>query len=145
MCGALSPPRILIVDDSPVIRAQLRTYLRNAGAEAMAAEDASSALALVTKNRFDAVFLDVILPESPHSALPSNTDAKLPREASSLGLLRKIFDADPTLCVVVTTALSREHPDVIHAMSLGAAQYMHKPLRADDVRETLDALLAERA
>lgn len=132
------------MDDSPVIRAQLRAFARNAGAETMEAEDATSALALLTKNTFDAVFLDLILPESPNSALPSNTDAKLPREASSLGLLRKIFDLDAALCVVVTTALSREHPDVIHAMSLGAAQYLRKPVRAEDVRVALSALVAER-
>ncbi len=52
----------LVVDDSPTVRAQLEIALRGHGITAHMAESAEKAFELLTHNRYDIVFLDVVLP-----------------------------------------------------------------------------------
>jgi chemotaxis protein histidine kinase CheA len=59
---AMLPPRVLVVDDSPIIRDLLCQFLSGAGLEVQAAPEARSALALLHADRPDVVLLDVDMP-----------------------------------------------------------------------------------
>ncbi len=60
----LQPLRALIVDDSLAVREQLRSALDRSGILSDSAQDAVSAIAQLAANRYDLVFLDVVMPGS---------------------------------------------------------------------------------
>ena len=55
--------RILVVDDEEPIRIALRRYLKGAGHEVAAAASGNHALALVARETFDAIVLDIRMPD----------------------------------------------------------------------------------
>ena len=64
--------RVLVVDDEPLIRQLLRTYLERAGHVVMEAGDGRDALAVFAKDRPDLVVTD--------NAMPKLTGAAMVRE-----------------------------------------------------------------
>jgi CheY-like chemotaxis protein/DNA-binding transcriptional ArsR family regulator len=111
--------RILVVDDDPVFREELAELLRE---DEHAVASASSVPKAVEALEHDEV--DVVL-----------TDLKMPRQGG-LDLLRTVRERWPrTLVVVVTGYASVE--TALDAMKLGAFDYVRKPFRIDQVRETL--------
>lgn len=57
-----SPRRVLVVDDSPVIRSVVQIYLRDRGLEFHEAGDGQRALQLARLMKFDLVIADVRMP-----------------------------------------------------------------------------------
>jgi CheY-like chemotaxis protein len=58
------PPRhFLLVDDEPAIRTALGIHLRRSGHQVDAAESGREALALLGRKRYDAIFLDLRMPD----------------------------------------------------------------------------------
>jgi twitching motility two-component system response regulator PilG len=55
-------PHILVVDDSALVRIQLRGLLEQRGFEVMDAESVEAALERLPENRFDCVLMDVLMP-----------------------------------------------------------------------------------
>ena len=55
--------RILVVEDEPDIRELLENYLTHEGYEVRSAEDGVAALALFSKESFDLVILDIMIPK----------------------------------------------------------------------------------
>ncbi len=56
-------PNVLIVDDDETLRSQLSTYLDSHGIPCLLAQNGADALETLAKQRFDAVVLDVRLPD----------------------------------------------------------------------------------
>ncbi|MCP4214515.1 MAG: response regulator, partial [bacterium] len=56
--------KILIVDDDFVFCTQLSLYVRKAGMECEIAGTLGQGLEIASKNRYDLVFLDVVLPDA---------------------------------------------------------------------------------
>ena len=54
--------KVLIVDDSPTIRAGLRSLVEKMGHSVVDAEDGSRALAIYREDRPDLVLIDVVMP-----------------------------------------------------------------------------------
>jgi len=54
--------RVLIVDDSPTIRASAQMYLQQAGCTVTVAENGYDALAIIEDARPQLIFLDIIMP-----------------------------------------------------------------------------------
>ncbi len=114
------PLRVLVVDDSVVARRIVVEAL--AGDPAFALSDAASgkiALARLGAQRFDAVTLDVEMPEMDGIA--------------TLGEIRR---RHPTLPVIMLSALTRRAAAVtIDALTRGATDYIAKPDRAGSPAE----------
>jgi two-component system response regulator PilR (NtrC family) len=109
--------RILIVDDEPVVTDVLGTLLRKEGHDVRTAADAGSGRSLLeTEGPWDAVLLDVMLPD-----------------ADGLEVLRWIRSRDPDTAVLMITAFGTVE-NAVSAMKLGAFHYLTKPFKNEEVR-----------
>ena len=103
---------LLVVDDDEMNRDMLSRRLRRRGYAVTVAENGAEAVALVAKRCFDLVVLDVNMPELDGFQV--------------LRTLRKTYSV-ADLPVIMATARDRNH-DVVHALQLGANDYVTKPL-----------------
>jgi two-component system chemotaxis response regulator CheY len=113
--------RILIVEDSPLMRQLLALTVKRSGAEVMEASDGLAALKLLTQTKFDLLFIDLNMPV-----------------LDGMKLIKRVRE-DPMqegaqICVVTTesTASAEEH-----ARALGANFYLRKPVHRRDVEQVL--------
>jgi len=110
--------RILIVEDSPTMRQLLVFALkRMKGVEIIEAQDGMDGLRKVTSDHFDLAFVDINMPVMDGLKLIS-----LIRGEESL--------SNMPICVI-TTEGARE--DRERAISLGANEYLTKPIQANRV------------
>jgi DNA-binding response OmpR family regulator len=100
--------RVLVVDDEPMMREVVTTYLERDGLSVTSAADGAAALRMLDAARPDLVILDLMLPK---------VDG-----LSVLAHLRKTTD----LPVIVLTARGEE-PDRVLGLELGADDYVVKP------------------
>ena len=54
--------RVLVIDDSNTIRRSAELYLKQAGCDVILAEDGFSALAKITENNPDVIFVNIMMP-----------------------------------------------------------------------------------
>jgi DNA-binding response OmpR family regulator len=99
---------VLVVDDEPMVREVVTTYLERDGWRVVAAADGAAALRMLQTTRPDLVVLDLMLPQ---------VDG-----LSVLAHLRKTTDVP----VIVLTARGEE-PDRVLGLELGADDYIVKP------------------
>jgi diguanylate cyclase (GGDEF)-like protein len=104
--------RLLVVDDVANNRDVLGRLFRRRGYEVVEAATGCAALELITKQHFNAVLLDVVMPEM-----------------DGLEVLRRIRAIHSTaiLPVIMVTAMA-ESKDVVQALELGANDYITKPI-----------------
>jgi len=117
---------ILVVDDEEVMRDVLQTLLTEAGYDVVLAEDGAAGLALARKKSFDAVILDVMLPE-----------------LGGLEVLDELKKTDPDLVVLMITAFASLET-AITAMKKGAFDYVTKPFKHEEVLHILKNALNSR-
>jgi len=105
-----NPIRVLLIDDSPIIRLGLRSALEDYADITIVAEAGSAAdgLAAVTKHKPDVVLLDLHLPDK-----------------SGLLVCRELLKLRPQTKVLVLTSSSNER-NVQEALSAGARGYLLK-------------------
>jgi two-component system C4-dicarboxylate transport response regulator DctD len=111
-------PRVLVVDDEPLIRWSVAETLAEHGCEVVGTGDAQGArLAVGDDQPFDVVLLDYRLPDS-----------------DDLSLLASIRRATPTAQVILMTAFGR--PEVVRAaLDLGAYRVISKPFEMQAIAD----------
>lgn len=102
--------RVLVVEDEPQLRDELVTLLRHAGYAVDEAADGREAERLGLTEPYDAVVLDLGLPE-----------------IDGVSVLRRWREAERTMPVLVLTARSR-WSDKLAGFNAGADDYLTKPL-----------------
>jgi DNA-binding NtrC family response regulator len=114
-------PRVLVVDDEPLIRWSVGETLTDRGYEVVATGDASGARSAVhDRGAFDVVLLDYRLPDS-----------------DDLSLLGSILRAAPQTAVIMMTAFGS--PEVIcGALELGAYCVVSKPFEMQAIADLVD-------
>lgn len=120
--------RILIVDDSPAMRAFVRRVVRLSGledAECLEAGNGQAALDLLEKEWVDAVLTDI--------NMPVMDGEELLRRLSAHELFRSI----PT--IVISTDATEKRID--RMLSLGARGYVTKPFAPEQLRAELERSL----
>lgn len=117
--------RILVVDDDAVFREELSDLLRDDHHTVAPVPSVAKALEGLEHDEFDVVL----------------TDLKMPRQ-SGLDLLREIRDRWPRTLVVMLTGFATVET-ALEAMKLGAFDYVRKPFRIEQVRETLRLVAQE--
>lgn len=120
---------VLVVDDSPTIRAVVEELLTKLGFPSESLRFAASAAEGVALAR-----------EVPALAL---VDMELGSEEGER-VMEAIHERQPTARVVLMTGLPREDPRVRRAISAGAFAFLPKPVRTDAIVAVLDLLAEEQ-
>jgi len=103
---------LLVVDDDEYNRDLLCRRLERKGYAATAAASGQAALTLVQQQAFDLVLLDIMMPELDGTAV--------------LKMIRETFTA--TQLPVIMVSAKDESEDIVGALSLGANDYVTKPI-----------------
>ncbi|MGA7214348.1 MAG: response regulator [Terrimicrobiaceae bacterium] len=114
---------ILIVDDEPNVRLNYRVALETEGFEVREASDGGAALRELAGKDFDLAILDMRMPEM-----------------DGLELLAKMRERKIQTPVVIITAYG-DIPHAVHAMKLGAIDFLQKPLTPHALRSTVGEIL----
>jgi two-component system response regulator MtrA len=108
-------PRVLIVDDDPIILELVGTILHLNGIEFAVAADGVTGLALAQAINPDVVLLDVMMPRK-----------------DGYEVCRELKDQrNPPKIVMVTAKTSAE--DELAALAAGADDYVHKPFKPQEI------------
>ncbi|MCW5892488.1 MAG: response regulator [bacterium] len=120
-------PRILIVEDHPLIAELVETRLRIEGMQPVKCPGGREALALIGTDPFDAVILDIMMPDVDGYEVLRHIRAT-PRTA--------------TLPVIFLTAKSTP-ADIEKGLALGANHYITKPFSGQDLMRKVRICLEE--
>jgi len=121
-----SQVNILVVDDEESMRDSCQQALSQDGNRVEAAEDGLTGLAILEKESFDLVILDLKMPGM-----------------SGMEVLKKIKEEDPEVVVVVITGYATIE-SAVEAMKEGAYDYIPKPFTPDSLRMIVERALEKR-
>ncbi len=111
---------VLVIDDDPLIRKTLSSYLSKKGFEALVAEDGEEGLQKYEERIPDLVILDIRLPD-----------------VDGLEVLGRIREKNPNASIIIMTAYD-DMKTTIEAIKLGAFEYLVKPLDYVELDLTID-------
>jgi len=115
--------KVLLVEDSLILRANLAEHLRAQGSSVDEAEDGVVALAYLRRYAYDVVILDLMLPK-----------------VDGLEVLRDMRAAGMSSRVLVLSARD-QIADRVEALNLGADDYLVKPFAQSELESRLLALM----
>jgi DNA-binding response OmpR family regulator len=107
--------RIAVVDDDLIIRELIKNTFQKTGAEIKAFANGSEYLETAEKEKFDLVFLDLMMPM-----------------VDGFGVLNSLRSKDIRQPVIVLSAVTQRET-VIKAFRMGVKSYLTKPLKPDDI------------
>lgn len=116
-------PKILIVEDEAGLVTALRDRLRKEGYVVSVAKDGTSGLELATRERFDLIILDLMLPGQ-----------------SGLTVCQKLRQLGSNTPILMLTA-RRQTMDKVIGLRTGADDYLTKPFQMAELLARIDALL----
>ncbi len=118
--------KILVVDDEEGARELFHTILTDEGYAVTLAHNGEQALEEFKSNAFDLVVTDIKMPTM-----------------DGLQLLQEIRKVGSKADVIMVTAYG-EVESYLKAMSLGAAEYINKPIRIKELKRIVHKVLTER-
>lgn len=119
-------PQLLIVEDDPEMRDLLRKVLEKDGYQVSLAADGHEAIALLSRNHFDLVVTDMLMPHD-----------------GGLELMETIRQTQPMLPVIIITAFG-DWASYSRALELGAVAFISKPLKMAELASAIHAALEGR-
>ena len=119
-------PRVIVVEDEPVVRRATSRLLRRAGYEVIALADGREALALCTES-WDIVCVV--------------TDFSMPR-LDGAALAERLFELRPRLPVLIVSGNRRPHENLSHHP---LRRYFSKPVDPELLLKTIEDLIASEA
>jgi len=111
--------RILIVDDEENTRIGLTKLLAQEGFEVESAANGNEALDYLDREKVNLVISDINMPEM-----------------NGLVFLRELSRKFPSTSVIMITAYGGVE-SYLEAMNLGAYEYLHKPVKLDELRSIM--------
>ncbi len=116
--------KVLVVDDSALMRRHLNQVLAGAGFEVLLAHNGSEAVDMVLAHQPDVVTLDVNMPEM-----------------DGLTALSLIMAARPTPVVMVSSLTTKGAAATLEALAMGAVDYVAKP--GGTISLSIDSIAAD--
>ncbi len=116
--------KILVVDDEPSARRELRKFLEGKGYDVVEASSGDEGVEVYRQERPDVVLLDIMMPGM-----------------SGLAALQELRALDPEASVIMVTVLHHEEL-AKQAMDEGAFDYVTKPIDRDYLEVALMTKLA---
>ena len=114
-----SVKRILVVDDEENTRIGLSKLLSQEGFEVESAANGNDALDLLAQHKINLVISDINMPDM-----------------NGLAFLRELSRKFPSTSVIMITAYGGVE-SYLEAMNLGAYEYLHKPVRLEELRSVM--------
>ena len=111
--------RILVVDDEENTRIGLSKLLSQEGFEVESAANGNDALDLLGQHKINLVISDINMPDM-----------------NGLAFLRELSRKFPSTSVIMITAYGGVE-SYLEAMNLGAYEYLHKPVRLEELRSVM--------
>jgi DNA-binding response OmpR family regulator len=126
MGQAITPPKVLVVEDDPDVRSLAAVILEESDVEVLEAETAEEALAYMRQygSEIAAVFADINLPGS----------------MDGVDLARAVHLGWPETMIIATSGSPRDRLEFLPS----GARYMQKPWRALDVMIAVERVAALR-
>jgi putative two-component system response regulator len=118
--------RVLVVDDEKSIRTTLSEFLKADGHSVSVAENAETACDLASRQRFDVVITDVLMPG-----------------ASGVELLQSIRRAAPEVRVIMMSGAPTLET-ATEAVRAGAADYLWKPVTREAILQSVEKSVREK-
>jgi DNA-binding NtrC family response regulator len=118
--------RILVVDDEENTRIGLTKLLSQEGFDVQSAANGNDALDLLNQQKVSLVISDINMPDM-----------------NGLAFLRELSRKHPCTNVIMITAYGGVE-SYLEAMNLGAFEYLHKPVRLDELRSVMHKIFNGR-
>ena len=114
--------RVLVVDDSEIIRNAITNWLESTGKYRVVAtaQDGIEAIEAFSRESPDIVTLDISMPQM-----------------DGLEALKKLQEINSKAAIIIISALSARKT-ALEAMNLGAASYLNKPFTKPELLEVLE-------
>jgi two-component system response regulator ArlR len=122
----MSDPRVLVVEDDPVLARGLSDILRAQGFDVRTAHDGPSGLDAALSGEADLIFLDVMLPK-----------------INGYEICRAVRAQGLDVPILMVTAKGQEQ-EVVFGLNLGADDYVVKPFRVAELLARARAFLRRR-
>jgi CheY-like chemotaxis protein len=119
--------KVLVADDEAAVRASLKSHLTHWGYDVREAVDGVQAIEEVTKDRFDLVICD--------GMMPNKTGWDVLREVKSNPKTRDV----PIILMIA----KKVEPDIFKGYDLGAEYYMSKPFTKSQFLNVIRFMLDE--
>jgi len=127
-------PRILLVDDDPLVRAAVRAWLERVGHEVVTADCGVTGLNALQRGGFDLMIVDIFMPHM--------------RGFESVRVFHQAAPQIPLIAIsgYVFAEKRSPAPDFLAmALELGAARCLRKPFLPSTLLAVIDACLRENA
>lgn len=115
--------KIIVVDDDPIVRKLLKSWLEKAGYAVYLASEGEEGLSLAFKENPDVILLDVMMPKM-----------------DGFEVCRRLKDDPATKEIpVIFLSAKTESQDKVHGLEVGAADYINKPFDLAEVMARIEA------
>lgn len=111
--------RVLITDDSKLLRKKLRQELEVMNCEVIEAKNGKEAVMINLQEKLDCVFLDIVMPE-----------------VGGIEALQVIKEVNPDLQVVMLSSAGTPRK-LMETLKMGASDFIQKPYTTEQIRKTI--------
>ena len=119
--------KILITDDSKLLRKKLKAELERNGCEVIEAENGKEAVMKDLQEKPDGIFLDVVMPE-----------------VGGIEALRVLKEVSPDLPVIMLSSAGTPQK-LMETLKLGALDFIQKPYTSAQIRKALESIRKKAA
>ena len=119
--------KILITDDSKLLRKKLRLELERLDCEVIEAENGKEAVMLDLQEKPDGVFLDIVMPE-----------------VGGIEALQVIREVNPDVPVVMLSSAGTPQK-LMDTLKLGALDFIQKPYTSEQIKKAVEAIRKKAA
>jgi two-component system chemotaxis response regulator CheY len=115
--------KIMVVDDSEFMRKVLRNILEAGGHKVIEARNADEAIEKFAKESADIITMDIVMPKQ-----------------DGIEAVRRLREVNGKAKIIMISALGHQKT-VMRSLEAGAVDFIIKPFTADDVLESVNAVL----
>ena len=119
--------KILICDDSKLLRKKLRTELEAMGCEVLEAENGKEAVMKDLQEKPDGIFLDIVMPE-----------------VGGIEALQVIREVNPEMPVIMLSSAGTPQK-LMETLKLGALDFIQKPYTMAQIQKALEEIRKKAA
>ncbi|MGP1367542.1 MAG: response regulator [Schwartzia sp. (in: firmicutes)] len=119
--------KILITDDSKLLRKKLRLELERLNCEVIEAENGKEAVMMDLQEKPDGVFLDIVMPE-----------------VGGIEALQVIREVNPDRPVVMLSSAGTPQK-LMETLKLGALDFIQKPYTSEQIQKAVEAIRKKAA